>query len=305
MRVFVTGATGFIGSAVVSELLGAGHEVLGLVRSDQGAASLSAIGAKAQRGDLNDLDSLRRGVAGSDGVIHTAYNHDFTVSRMDAAQADRRAITAMAEVLTGSNRPLVITSGTGLGAEGRLATEDTVPAPGSDPMGRYATEEAAVAFVERGVRIVVVRFPRSVHGRGDHGFVPMLIDIARTKGVSAYPGDGSNRWPAVHRFDAAHLLRLAVESAPAGARLHGVGDEGVPVREIAEVIGRHLNLPVTSISREEADSHFGFLGAVFALDCPASSAITQKLLGWHPVQPRLIPDLNEGHYFKKGVAAIA
>ena len=303
MRVFVTGATGFIGSAVVRELLDTGYEVLGLVRSDQGAASLTAVGAKVHRGDLNDLDSLRSGAAASDGVIHTAYNHDFSVSRLEAAQADRRAITAMAEALMGSNRPLVITSGTGVRAGGRMATEDTAPA--SDPTGRYANEEAAMAFVERGVRIVVVRFPPSVHGRGDHGFVPILINIARTKGASAYPGDGSNRWPAVHRLDAAHLFRLAVESAPAGARLHGVGDEGVPVREIAEVIARHLKLPLTSISSEEASTHFGFLGAFFARDCPATSALTQKLLGWHPLQPGLIADLDEGHYFTEVAAAIA
>jgi nucleoside-diphosphate-sugar epimerase len=303
MRVFVTGATGFIGSAVVRELLKAGHQVLGLARSDQGAASLTAAGAEVLRGDLNDLDSLRNGAAASDGVIHTAYNHDFTVSRSDAALADRRAITTMAEALTGSNRPLVITSGTGVRAGGRIAAEDTVPV--SDPTGRYANEEAAMAFVQRGVRIVVVRFPPSVHGRGDHGFVPLLINIARSKGVSAYPGDGSNRWAAVHRLDAAHLFRLALESAPAGARLHGVGDEGVPVREIAEVISRTAELPLTSISPEVAGTHFGFLGPFFARDCPASSALTQKLLGWHPLQPGLIADLEEGHYFSEVTAAIA
>lgn len=302
MRVFVTGATGFIGSAVVAELLGAGHEVVGLARSDEGAASLTAAGAHVHRGDLNDLDSLRRGAAASDGVIHAAYNHDFTVSRLEAAQTDRRAITAMAEVLVGSNRPLVMTSGTGVRAGGRPATEDTEPS--SDVTGRYANEQAAMTFVERGVRMVVVRFPPSVHGRGDHGFISMIINIARTKGISAYPGEGSNRWPAVHRLDAAHLFRLAVESAPAGARLHGVGDEGVPVRDIAELIGRHLKLPVTSISREQAESHFGFLGAFFGLDCPASSALTQELLGWHPVQPGLMADLDEGHYFTEVAAAI-
>ena len=296
MRVFVTGATGFIGSAVVRELLAARHEVLGLARSEEGAALLAAVGARVQRGNLNDLDTLQSAAAACDGVIHTAYNHDFTVSRTDAAQADRRAITAMAEALAGSNRPLVMTSGTGVRAAGRIATEDTVPS--SDPTGRFANEQAAVAFVEHGVRTVVVRFPPSVHGRGDHGFVPILINIARTKGISAYPGDGSNRWPAVHRLDAAHLFKLAVESAPAGARLHGVGDEGVPVREIAEMIGRHLHLPVRAISREEASNHFGFLGAFFSLDCPASSALTQKLLGWHPLQPGLIADLDEGHYFQ-------
>lgn len=295
MRVFVTGATGFIGSAVVRELLGAGHEVLGLARSDQGAAALTAVGAQVHRGDLSDLDSLRGGAIASDGVIHTAYNHDFTVSRAEAADADRRAIAAMAEALAGTNRPLIITSGTGARAGGRIATEDTVPP--SDPTSRHATEESAVAFVERGVRVAVVRFPPSVHGRGDHGFVPLLINIARTKGISAYPGDGSNRWPAVHRLDAAHLFRLAVESAPPGARLHGVGEEGIPVREIAEVIGRHLNVPVRSIPVEEAAEHFGFLGAFFSLDLPASSALTQQRMGWRPTQPGLIADLDQGHYF--------
>jgi len=300
MRVFVTGATGFIGSAVVSELLSSGHQVLGLARSDQAAASLKAAGAEVFRGDMNDLDSVRRGAAAADGVIHTAYNHDFTVSRMDAAREDQRAIKAMAEALAGSNRPLVITSGTGTRAAGRIATEDTTPA--SDPTGRYATEVAAMAFLERGVRIVLVRFPPSVHGRGDHGFVPILINVARTAGISAYPGDGSNRWSAVHRLDAAHLFRLAVESAPAGARLHGVGEEGIPVREIAQAIGRHLNVPVRSISREEARTHFGFLGGFFSLDAPASSDLTQRLLGWHPTQPGLIADLDEGHYFAPAVA---
>jgi nucleoside-diphosphate-sugar epimerase len=300
MRVFVTGATGFIGSAVVSELLSSGHQVLGLARSDRAAASLKAAGAEVLRGDMNDLDSVRSGAAAADGVIHTAYNHDFTVSRMDAAREDQRAITAMAESMAGSNRPLVITSATGTRAAGRIATEDTTPA--SDPTGRYATEEAAMAFVERGVRIVLVRFPPSVHGRGDHGFVPILINVARTAGISAYPGDGSNRWSAVHRLDAAHLFRLALESAPAGARLHGVGEEGIPVREIAQAIGRHLSVPVRSISGEEAGTHFGFLGGFFSLDAPASSDLTQRLLGWHPMQPGLIADLDEGHYFAPAVA---
>jgi nucleoside-diphosphate-sugar epimerase len=295
MRVFVTGATGFIGSAVVRELLDAGHEVVGLARSDSAAESLASAGARVHRGDVGDLESLRVGVRAADGVVHTAYNHDFTVSRLDAAAADRRAIGAIGEALAGSGGPLVITSGTGVRAAGQIATEDTPPA--GDPVGRHANERLAISFTERGVRASVVRFPPSVHGRGDHGFVPMLINIARTRGVSAYVGDGSNRWPAVHRLDAAHLFRLAVESAPAGALLHGVGDEGVPVRDIAEVIGRHLSVPVTSLPTEQAAGHFGFLAAFIASDLPASSAITQKLLGWHPVQPGLIADLDEGHYF--------
>jgi nucleoside-diphosphate-sugar epimerase len=297
MRVFVTGATGFIGSAVVRELLDAGHEVVGLARSDQGAVAVAAAGAAVHRGDLEDLDSLRRGAAGADGVIHTAFNHDFTVSRSDAARTDGRAVEAMAEALAGSDRPLVITSGTGGLAPGRLATEDTPIDVGRDMMGRYGVEEMAVTFVRRGVRPSVVRFPPTVHGRGDHGFIAILIDLARRRGVSAYPGDGANRWPAVHRLDAAHLFRLALESAPAGARLHGVGDEGIAVRDIAEVIGRTLELPVRPIPLEQANDHFGFLGAFFSLDCPASSAQTRKLLGWRPVQPGLIADLEQGHYF--------
>jgi nucleoside-diphosphate-sugar epimerase len=297
MRVFVTGATGFIGSAVVRELLDAGHEVLGLARSDQAAAAVLATGAKVHRGDISDLDSLRRGAAESDGVVHTAFNHDFSVSRVDASAADRLAVEAMAEALVGTDRPIVIASGTGGLSPGHLATEQTVP--GSDSIGRYAVEETAVSFVGRGVRPSVVRFPPTVHGRGDHGFIPMLIDIARNKGVSGYPGDGSNRWPAVHRLDAARLFRLAVESAPAGARLHGVSEEGIPVREMAEVIGRRLRLPVVTIPPEESAGHFGFLGAFFALDCPASSALTQQLLGWHPAQPGLIADLDQGHYFER------
>jgi nucleoside-diphosphate-sugar epimerase len=297
MRVFVTGATGFIGSAVVRELLDAGHEVLGLARSDQAAAAVAAAGAKVHRGDIGDVESLRRGAAESDGVIHTAFNHDFRVSRLEASAADRIAVEAMADALVGSGRPIVITSGTAGLSPGHLATEETVPT--SDSIGRHAVEEAAVSFVDRHVRPAVVRFPPTVHGHGDHGFIARLIDIARNKGVSGYPGDGSNRWPAVHRLDAAHLFRLTVESAPAGARLHGVGEEGIPVREIAEVIGRGLGLPVVGIPPEEAAGHFGFLGAFFALDCPASSAATQLLLGWHPAQPGLIADLEQGHYFER------
>jgi nucleoside-diphosphate-sugar epimerase len=297
MRVFVTGATGFIGSAVVRELLDAGHEVFGLARSDQAASAVAAAGAKVHRGDIGDLESLRRGAAESDGVVHTAFNHDFSVSRLEASATDRLAVEAMAEALVGTDRPIVIASGTGGLSPGHLATELTVP--GSDLIGRYAVEQTAVSFVGRGVRPAVVRFPPTVHGRGDHGFMARLIDIARNKGVSGYPGDGANRWPAVHRLDAAHLFRLAVESTPAGARLHGVGEEGIPVREIAEVIGRRLRLPAVAIPPEEAARHFGFLGAFFALDCPASSALTQQLLGWHPAQPGLIADLEQGHYFER------
>jgi nucleoside-diphosphate-sugar epimerase len=297
MRVFVTGATGFIGSAVVRELLEAGHDVVGLARSDQAAVAVTAAGAEVHRGDISDLDSLRLGAAESDAVVHTAFNHDFSVSRLDAAAADRLAVQAMAEALVGTDRTIVIVSGTAGLSPGHLATEQTIPA--SDAIGRHAVEETAVSFAGAGVRPAVVRFPPTVHGRGDHGFIARLIDIARKEGVSGYPGDGLNRWPAVHRLDAAHLLRLAVESSPAGARLHGVGEEGIPVRDIAEVIGLGLDLPVAAIPPDEAAAHFGFLGAFFALDCPASSELTQRLLGWHPAQAGLIADLEQGHYFDR------
>ena len=293
MKVFVTGATGFIGSAVVKELLQAGHEVTGLVRSIQGVEALKAVSATPLLGNLDDLDSLRRGTAESDGVIHTAYNHDFTVPREVAAEADVRAIEAMGEALMGSDRPLIITSGTGTVPEGYP----------SESSPRHAPEKMALSFAERGVRPAVVRFPPTVHGRGDHGFVPILINVARAKGVSAYPGDGANRWAAVHRLDAAHLFRLAVESAVPGMRLNGVGDEGVPVRDIAAVIGRHLGLPVVSVSREDAADHFGFLGAFFSMDLPSTSAKTRAALGWQPVHPGLIEDLEEGHYFEAVPAA--
>jgi nucleoside-diphosphate-sugar epimerase len=284
-------------------LLEGGHDVVGLARSNEAAASLAAAGAGVHRGDLNDPESFRRGADAADGVIHTAYNHDFTVSRLDAAATDRHAIVAMGEVLAGSDRPLVITSGTGVRAPGQVATEDTEPS--SDPTGRRANERVALAYVERGVRASVVCLPPSVHGRGDHGFVPMLIHIARTKGVSGYPGEGSNRWPAVHRLDAARLFRLAVESAPARARLHGVGDEGISVRQIAEAIGGGLDVPLTSIALDDTADHFGFLSSFFSLDCPASSALTQGLLGWHPVQPGLIADLEQGHYFEPVTAPVS
>ncbi|MCX4974947.1 SDR family oxidoreductase [Streptomyces sp. NBC_00620] len=294
MRVFVTGATGFIGSAVVRELIDAGHQVLGLARSDKSAASLTAAGAEVHRGALDDLDSLRAGAVAADGVIHTAFVHDFT-DFANAARTDQRAIETLGEALTGTGRPFVVASGTAF-APGRLVTEeDGVPEATVVPR---VSEQTALPFAERGVRVSAVRLPPTVHGEGDHGFIPMIIDIARTKGVSAYPGDGSNRWPAVHRLDAAHLFRLALEAAPAGTRLHGVGEEGIPVRDIADVVGQQLKLPVTAVSREETADHFGWLGAILALDVPASSALTRKQLGWQPVQPGLIADLEEAHYFK-------
>ena len=276
MRIFVTGATGYIGSAVVRELIDAGHKVIGLTRSDNGAAKLKELGAEVHQGSLDDLDSLRSGAAIADGVIHLAFGHNFSEFARSLS-TDLRVIETIGEVLEGSGKPFVTTA----------------HANGT------ASDNATMALAKRGVRTSIVLLAPSVHDEGDKGFVPGLINIAREKGLSAYIGDGSNRWPAVHRLDAAHLFRLAVEAAPAGSQLDGVGDEGVPFRDIADVIGRHLNLPVVSISREEADAHFGFLGAFAALDFPRSSVHTQELLNWRPVHPTLISDLEHGHYFAK------
>src|SRR6202140_4913343 len=294
MRVFVTGATGFIGSAVVRELINGGHQVLGLARSEKAAKELVDAGAEVHRGSLEDLESLRSGAVAADGVIHTAFIHDFS-NYGPAAEADRRAIETLGGALAGSDRPLIVTGGTLLvQSQGSLATEEDP----HNPNFPRKSEEAALALAGRGVRASAVRLPPSVHGDGDHGFVPRLISIAREKGVSAYIGDGLNRWPAVHRLDAVQLYRLVLEKRSAGARYHGVADEGVPTREIAEAIGRHLNLRVVSKSREEAADHFGWIALFFGMDGPASSAQTQERLGWRPVQPGLIADLNAAHYFE-------
>ena len=297
MRVFVTGATGHIGSVVVDQLLGAGHQVTGLARSDEGAAALKAKGATARRGDLDDLDGLHAAAAASDGVIHLAFKHDFD-DFLGAAAIDLRAVEAIGEALVGTGKPFVSTSGTlllSLFEQRSLATEnDTVP---GGP--RVDSENAVIALAERGVRSSVIRLSPLVHSNLDHhGFTTHLIAVARDTGRSAYLGDGSNRWPAVHTLDAANLYRLALEKAPAGSRLHGVADEGVPFREIAEVIGRQVNVPVVSIPTEEAN-HFGFLALFAALDNPTSSALTQKVLDWHPEGPGLIEDLDAGHYFQQ------
>jgi nucleoside-diphosphate-sugar epimerase len=298
MRMFVTGATGYIGSAVTRELLATGHQVVGLARSDTAAAALTAAGAAVHRGALDDLDTLRAGAAEADGVIHLAFNNVSETTDFAASlQADMRAVETIGATLEDSGKPFVVTSGTLMLARmglGRLGTEADVPDPA---LPRVASENATIALAERGVRSSVVRLAPSVHGEGDSaGFVASLVGIARAKGVSAFVGDGSNRWPAVHRLDAARLFRLAAEVAPAGLRLHGAGEEGVPFRGIAAAIGRQLKLPVVSVAAEEAGEHFGFLSSFVSLDNPTSSALTEERLGWRPEGPTLIQDIERGHY---------
>jgi nucleoside-diphosphate-sugar epimerase len=298
MRIFVTGASGWIGSAVVSELLTSGHQVVGLARSDASAAAVEALGAEVRRGDLADLDNLAAGAADSGGVVHLGYNHDF--SQMgEAAQTDLQAIETFGAALAGTDRPLLIASGTLGLAAGRVGTEEDRPDPSAHP--RIANADAALALVDRGVRPLVARFAPTVHGAGDHGFVAVLVGIARDKGVSAYVGDGANRWPAVHRLDAANLVARAMEKAPAGSILHAVAESGIATRVIAEAIGRGLDVPVVSVAAEQAADHFGWIGGFFGADAPASNAVTRELLGWEPTGPGLIEDLDEGHYFQPPV----
>jgi nucleoside-diphosphate-sugar epimerase len=298
MRVFVTGATGFVGFAVAQELIGAGHEVLGLARSESGANSLVDIGAQVHRGDLEELESVRSGAAMADGVIHCAFNHDFSKFAANC-ELDRQAIEALGSAISGSGRPLIVTSGIGLLAPGRAATEEDLP-PAVPTQFPRVSEQTAVLVAGRDVPTSVMRLPQ-VHDPVKQGFVSRLIAVAREKRVSAYVGDGSNRWAAVHRLDAARLYRLALETAASDrnsevARYHAVGEEGVPLREIADAIGRGLKVPVVAVSPEEAGEHFGFLGAFAGLDMPASSALTQKRLEWHPTGPGLISDLEAMHF---------
>jgi nucleoside-diphosphate-sugar epimerase len=296
LRVFVTGASGWIGSALVPELLASGHHVEGLARSDESAARVLALGATVRRGDLGDLDVLRAAASGSDGVVHLGYQHDF--SQMErAARLDADAIDAFGDALAGTDRPLLVASGVLGLVDGRVATEADTPVEGRHP--RTANAAATLALVDRGVRSVVMRFAPTVHGAGDHGFIGALVDAARTHGVSGYVGDGANRWPAVHRADAARLMRLAVESAPAGSVLHAVAEEGVSGHAIADAIGRGLGVPVASIAPDAALGHFGWIGMFFGLDSPASSDATRALLGWTPSGPGLVDDIDAGHYLPR------
>lgn len=293
MRVFVTGASGWIGSAVVPELIAHGHQVLGLARSDESARAVAAAGAEVQRGSLDDLDSLRAGAAASDGVIHLAYVHDFS-NIVASGAIDRRAVEALGSALEGTGKPLVTATGLAVVRGGEVATEQDPPDPRTH---RAASDELTLSLADRGVRAAIVRLAGTVHGDGDPGFIATLVKIARETGVSGYIGDGANRWPAVHVRDAAILFRLAAEQAPGAAVLHGVADEGVPTREIAAAIGRGLGVPVASIAPDRAAEHFGWMSAFFGLDLPASSALTRQRFGWEPTHPSLMEDLQAGYYF--------
>ena len=306
MRIFVTGASGWIGSAVVAELLEGGHDLVGLARSDASAQRLEAAGAMVLRGDVDEPDGLAKAAADSDGVIHLAFQHEvaFSGNFAAAAAADRRAVEAMGAALADSDRPFVLASGTLGLTTGRAATEDDGLVPSAEMRANPAGRRAATALLTLslrgiGVRSSVLRFPPTVHGDGDHGFVATLVDIARQRGVAGYVGDGTNRWPAVHRSDAARLARLAVEAAPAGSVLHAVADEGVPFREIAGAIGRHLGVPTASVAPADAAEHFAHLGHFVAVDSPATAAVTRELLAWEPTGPGLLDDLEQDHYYRQ------
>lgn len=301
MRVFVTGASGWIGSAVVPELIHAGHQVTGLARSDASAAAVEASGATVVRGDIDDLDLLRETAAASDAVVHLAFRHDIAFSGgfAEAVESDRAAVRALGEGLPDGGALTIAGGILGLTTGGVPATERDVPSPDSMAAGRQASATLALGFAPR-IRSSVVRLSPTVHGDGDAGFVPTLVARARRRGVAGYLGDGSARWTAVHRSDAARLFRLAIEVAPAGAVLHAVDDEGVRIREIAEAIGRHLDVPVRQVTADEAGEQFGFLAMFVELDSPATSAITRELTGWAPTGPDLLEDLDKGHYFADG-----
>jgi nucleoside-diphosphate-sugar epimerase len=295
MHVFVTGANGWVGSAVIEELRGAGHSVTGLARSDEAAAALASSGVPVLRGSLEDLDSLRAGAAAADAVVHTAFNHDFSRFAENSA-AEKAAIDAIGGALAGTGKTLIVTSGVGLIAPGRVVTEDDVRDPGSAHFPRNP-EAAAAAAAAQGVRVSVIRLAVSTHGAGDHGFVPRVIALAREHGASAFIDDGSNRWPGVHRRDAARLYRLALERAADYAVYHAIADEGVAFREIAGVIGRRLNLPVVSKTGDDVEAHFGGFSMFTRIDAPASSAKTRQTLGWEPSEPSLLEELDSAAYF--------
>lgn len=295
MRVFVTGASGFVGSAIVKELIAAGHQVLGLVRSDKGAEQLAVAGAEILRGDVNDKNTIRQGAAVCEAVIHTAFNHDFSQFKANC-EADREVIETFGDALTGTTKPLVITSGVGLLNYGRLVNETDKAPASSDVIPRVASEEAANAASAKGVNVYIVRLPPSVHCAGDHGFVPMVIGMAREKGESAYAGDGNNQWPAIHRLDAAAVYRLIVEKQPSLKVLHAVAETGVPFRDIAQAIGDGLNLPVVSKTGDEVAGHFGWFAHFAAMGCPSSSEQTRQALGWEPHGPGLLEDIRACYF---------